>query len=119
MDGRIQLPVINFLQKRFNAVNVDNITEAGPDRVLFEKKENNKIESLLKKIDTSFKMHNSNKIAVVAHPDCAGNPVSKEEHIIHLKKSVEFLSELYPDSEIIALWVKDNKEVEEIELTSL
>ena len=38
MDGRVQLPVIKYLQKRFNVEYVDSITEAGPNLVLSEHK---------------------------------------------------------------------------------
>jgi hypothetical protein len=34
MDGRVQLPVNNWLRKRFNANFVDTITEPGPNRIL-------------------------------------------------------------------------------------
>ncbi len=34
MDGRVQLPVIAYLQKRFNVTYVDTITEAGPNLLL-------------------------------------------------------------------------------------
>jgi len=32
MDGRVQIPVISFLEERFNARYVDVISEPGPNR---------------------------------------------------------------------------------------
>ena len=34
IDGRVQLPVITYLQNRFGVKFVDNVTEAGPVGVL-------------------------------------------------------------------------------------
>jgi len=36
IDGRIQLPVIEYLKIRFNVEYVDTITEAGPNLILSE-----------------------------------------------------------------------------------
>jgi hypothetical protein len=37
MDGRVQMPVINYLAARFGADFVDSVTEAGPVLYLAEK----------------------------------------------------------------------------------
>ena len=34
-DGRVQLPVISYLQKRFNVQYVDSITEPGPNQMTY------------------------------------------------------------------------------------
>lgn len=36
MDGRVQLPVINFLMRRFSVEYVDSVTDAGPVKILAE-----------------------------------------------------------------------------------
>lgn len=36
MDGRVQLPVIKYLQDRFKVQYVDTITEPGPNLILAE-----------------------------------------------------------------------------------
>ncbi len=38
MDGRIQIPVIDYVKKRFHVRYVDMITEPGPVRILSEKR---------------------------------------------------------------------------------
>lgn len=114
MDGRIQLPVINFLRERFNAENVDNITEAGPDLILHNNNNPNKIDSIFKRVEISIEAHKSVGIAVVGHPDCAANPTPKESQLIHLKNSVELIKNNFPNTEVIAVWVNENKYPEEI-----
>lgn len=112
MDGRIQIPVINFLQEYFNAENVDNITEPGPNLVLSENKEDIKIDSILKRLKISVVNHKSTGIAVVGHYDCAGNPSEYEDQIEHIKNSIKFLKEHYAELEVIGLWVNKDWEVE-------
>lgn len=113
MDGRVQLPVISFLQKYFNAEYVDSITEPGAVKVLAEPaKWPETIESMKNMLDISFNIHFSVGLAVVAHHDCAGNPKPKAEQIKQLKKSVHFLRTQYPDMRIIGLWVNENLQVE-------
>lgn len=117
MDGRVQVPVISYLQKRFNVEFVDVITEAGPNLILAEGKDEKLVESILARVDISISVHSSNALAVTGHHGCAGNPASKEEQVLHLNESVEFLRGKYPNLEIIALWVDEIGEVKEIDNT--
>jgi len=114
MDGRIQLPVNKYLTDKFNAPYVDTITEAGPVGAIAAGSDKFIIEGILKRLQISVANHKSEKIAVVAHHDCAGNPVSYEEQIDHLKKSVNFVKQAYPHLEVAGLWVNENWEVEEV-----
>jgi copper homeostasis protein CutC len=114
MDGRIQLPVIKYLQKRFNAEYVDSITEAGVSRILAEGKNTASIQSILKKLKISIEKHNSVGIAVVAHHDCAGNPALKNVKIIHIKKAIQLIRQQCKNMEIIGLWVDENWKAQEV-----
>lgn len=114
MDGRIQNPVNEYLTKRFNAPNVDTITEAGPVGIIYSGSDKFTIEGILKRVQISVENHNSEKIAVAAHYDCAGNPVSDEEQISHLHKSITFIKSAFPNQEVIGLWVNKKWEVEEV-----
>ncbi len=115
MDGRVQLPAINFLLERFGCDYVDSITEPGPDRILAEGNiEDDPLKSILEKIDISVKTHASAQIAVAGHHDCAGYPAEDDEHILKIRGSVEFLRRQYPGLEIIGLWIDRNWIVEEI-----
>ncbi|NOX21107.1 MAG: hypothetical protein GXO99_07610 [Nitrospirae bacterium] len=114
MDGRIQMPVIRYLQKRFNAEYVDVITEAGPNLILARQSENNSVESILRRLRVSIENHKSLGIAIVGHHDCAGNPAPEELQIEHIRKAVEFIKGHYPEIETIGLWVDENWSVKEV-----
>lgn len=113
MDGRVQIPVISYLKKRFQVDFVDTITEPGPNLILSEQKNTAAIESIVHRVKISVEMHKAVAVAVVGHHDCAGNPTSKEEQIAHLEDATAFLQNCF-DIPIIALWVDGNWSVHEI-----
>jgi len=114
MDGRIQLPVNRYAQERFGVAYVDTITEAGVNKVIAEQSPQTIVESVLKKLSISVNAHRSCGIAIVGHHDCAGNPNPREIQIAHILQAMEFLRQLYPQMEIIGLWVNENWQVEEL-----
>ena len=59
MDGRVQHPVIQFLQERFNANYVDMITEPGPNLILSKQTEKDKINSIINRVEISLKKHHN------------------------------------------------------------
>lgn len=107
MDGRVQLPVINYLKKRFAADHVDTITEPGPNLILAEKASAALVQSILSRVRISVEHHHSVGIAIAGHYDCAGNPSGKEAQWVQLKNSIDFLRE-YFDIPVIGLWVDEN-----------
>ena len=113
MDGRIQESVTNYIKKKYNVLFVDMITSAGPVKILSNKKIEN-LESIISCIDISLKQHKSKGIAIVAHYDCAGNPISDEEQKKLLKKSVAFLSDKYINISVCGLWVDKEQKVEKL-----
>ena len=114
MDGRVQLPVISFLQKRFNAEYVDSITEAGPNRILAEEAPFGNLESIYRRLDISVFKHGSVGIAVAGHYDCAGNPEPKDVQNDHVRKALKLLKRKYEKIEIIGLWVDEHWTVHEV-----
>jgi len=106
MDGRTQLSVNEYMRKKYGVDYVDTVTETGPDKILAE--EGPKSESIRERVDISVKKHGSKAIAIVAHYDCAGNPVDKETHLRHIKKAAETLKKWLPDVEVIGLWVGED-----------
>lgn len=114
MDGRVQLPVISYLKKRFSAEYVDAITEAGPNRILAEEAPYGNLESIYKRLDISVFKHGSGGIAVVGHHDCAGNPEHKDVQIEHVRKAITVLERKYKNIDIIGLWVDENWTVHDI-----
>lgn len=113
IDGRVQLPVITYLQKRFGVDYVDNVTEAGPVGVLSISPESEIALSIFRRIEKSIQAHASKGIALVAHHDCAGNPISDSEQIQQIQKCLITLSYRYPQLEVIGLWLDQNWSVHE------
>lgn len=114
MDGRVQIPVINYLKEYFKVKYVDSITFAGPNRILAEHTNIGYIEAIMKRLEISVKHHGSIGIAIIGHYDCAGNPATKDEQNIHTQEAIEFLKNKYQDIEIIGLWVDKSLNINKI-----
>ena len=105
MDGRVQLPVIQYLQKRFDVDFVDSVTEAGPNLILSEAGDNSSVQSILSRVNVSVEHHDSVGIAVVGHHSCTGNPASRDEQVDHIQNAVRLLRQQYKNVEVTGLWV--------------
>ena len=114
IDGRVQLPVINYLKARFKVDYIDSVTEPGPVLYLAEKTGSEQTKSILRGVEISINDHKSTGIAVIAHHDCAGNPVEDHVQIGQLALAARFLASRYPKVEIIRLWVDSNWSVTEM-----
>ncbi|MEN3038931.1 MAG: carbonic anhydrase [Candidatus Kryptonium sp.] len=115
MDGRTQIPIIEWLRENYKVEYVDMITEPGPDGVLSRNVDNQVIESLKRKAEISAYKHNSKIIVIAGHHDCAGNPVDKDTHINQIKLSVQAIKSWgLPFEKVIGLWVNENWEIEKI-----
>lgn len=116
MDGRIQLPVIFFLQKRFDVEFVDVVSEAGPNKILAENENQQAVESIGKRVAVSVDSHYSKGIAVVGHYDCAGNPVDESEQREQTITAVRLMRTLFASVPVIGLWVDQDWLVSELEI---
>jgi len=114
IDGRVQLPVIEFLKKRLNADYVDSITEAEPVHILAGETNRRQVQSILDRIDISVNKHKSKGIAVAAHHDCAAGSADKAKQLELLDLSLKFLRGQFPAVAILGLWVDENSSVTEI-----
>ena len=114
MDGRTQEPVAAWMKEQFSVDFVDTITTPGPDKVLSDA--GSDLANLLKdRMGISVNKHGSQVAAVIAHDDCAGNPVSKEEHLQMLKTAVETVVSWGFPVKVIGLWVSaPNWDVEQV-----
>ena len=109
MDGRVQKPVAEYIEKNFNVDYVDMITEPGPNKILAESKEANIIACLKKKVQISVEKHKPQIIAVAGHYDCAGNSENEDVQKEHLRQAVNVIDSWgFPVRKIIALWVDEN-----------
>ncbi len=116
MDGRIQLPVLEWIAKHYGKTYPDTITEPGPVKILSENQPNEIIKNIKKRLDISMRLHGSKRIFLVAHDDCAGNPVSREKQWAQMKIAVENVNQWKPEAEIIPLWVDLNGKVSKLDL---
>jgi len=115
MDGRTQLPVTGWLKSRYGLDYVDMITEPGPDKMLSQGRPG-QVESIKSRVMISVNAHGSQTILVAAHHDCAGNPVSKEEHIRQVRNCLKVVKSWgLPVRDIIGVWINDGWAVEPID----
>lgn len=118
IDGRVQLPVITYLQNRFGVKYVDVVTEAGPVGVISQQPESEEIISIFRRVELSIESHTSKGIAIVAHHECAGNPIPDTDQISQLQLCLERLSKRYPQLDIVGLWLDQNWEVHEYSIVA-
>jgi len=106
MDGRTQEPANRFLRTRFAVDFVDVITEAGPIRILSEGHPEDVLGGIRARLTISIEGHGSRQVAIVAHEDCAGNPVDKDVQMIQLAKSLTVVKDWFPGVNVIGLWIE-------------
>ena len=104
IDGRVQLPMINWIKEKYSVDFVDTITAPGIDKVIFD----GNIESIKRSVIISISNHKSSHIVISGHFGCAGNPVSEEEHFIHIKKSVDIVNSWNLDADVVGVWIDEN-----------
>ncbi len=115
MDGRIQRKVSDYLLTSFGVENIDTVTAAGMVRHVADDTE--RTETILGDLDVSVDKHGSRDIAVVAHHDCAGNPISDKEHKDQVATAAARLMRRHPDANVIGLWLDSNWTVERVRAT--
>ena len=114
MDGRVQLPVIEYLRKRLGIPYVDSVTEPGPVLSLATDPTGEVSESILRRVAVSADRHGSAVVAVVAHSDCGGNPADEETQRAQLKESVDAIAGRFPAMTVVGLWVDEGWRVSEV-----
>jgi hypothetical protein len=109
MDGRTQAPVAEYLKKMFQVDYVDTVTEPGPVKILAERTEAQVVAQIRKRVEISVYKHRSAVVAVVAHGDCAGNPVDEGLQRKQLGEAIRTMKSWGLAVEFLGLWV-DEKE---------
>ena len=105
MDARVQHAVEEGTQKECHVDLVDVITQAGMVKVLAENQNKSIVDNIKMELGISVKKHGTKKVTIAAHADCAGNPVSKEEQINHLRKAKQTVESWNLGVEVALLWV--------------
>ena len=114
MDGRVQLPVNDWLKNQYDLDYIDTITEPGPELVLAKNSDTITSESVKSKVDISISRHNSYLIAVVGHMDCAGNPVDSKTKQEQIREAIKTVQSWKPGIQVIGLFVNGDWEVRQI-----
>ncbi|NQV29269.1 MAG: hypothetical protein HQ508_00135 [Candidatus Marinimicrobia bacterium] len=110
IDGRVQQPVNDWMKSKTGAEFIDVITEAGPDKIMASTSTASRL--ILKRILISRDLHKSKEIAIIAHADCAGNPVSKAIHLEHLRKAAKIIETWNLEMTIMTAWVGEDCQVQ-------
>ncbi|HPD30111.1 MAG TPA: hypothetical protein PLL20_08965 [Phycisphaerae bacterium] len=97
-----------WLNQRFHADCVDAVTEPGPDG-LFSRSQYSLIESIRRRMDISVNAHGSR---VVAHHDCAGNPVERDQHLRDLACALRCMGSWHLPVRLLGLFVNERWQVE-------
>lgn len=111
IDGRVHLPVINWITGCYSVKYVDLITYPGMIKKIIA--DEHIQEDIFSNITTSIQKHCSSSIFIVAHNDCAGNPVDERTQIEQISIAVEKISKLFPGINVTGLWVNEQLQVME------
>ncbi|MBU4265970.1 MAG: hypothetical protein L6243_05045 [Candidatus Altiarchaeales archaeon] len=114
MDGRVQIPVIEYLKDTCSAKYVDMITEPGPNKIIAERKDDTILDSIRKRVEISITRHASKLVAIVGHHDCAGNPGEKKIQLEHITAAIKTVKSWDFDVKLVGLWVDENWKVCEL-----
>lgn len=108
MDGRVQKAVNRYASLIFGAEYADMVTRAGFDGVFAENKVDPQVyEAVKSMLLVSVDKHHSHGIVVHGHEECAGNPVSHEQHKKDIKKAVEQVKKMVDDKvEVKGIYVR-------------
>jgi hypothetical protein len=107
MDGRTQIPVIDYIRKKYRVEYVDMITEPGPIRILTEKTDKPTLESIKRRVGISTAKHGSVHIVIVGHHDCAANPVEKATQLKQILESIWTIRSWGLRAETLGLWLDE------------
>jgi len=120
MDGRPQRKTADYLITTFGIRYLDTITTAGTVRHLADDTEQTPVllSNLAVSVQRQAAAHgpSSAQVAVVAHYDCLGNPTTEKTQKRQIIAATQRIRDLYPEAEVIGLWVGENWIVERIKV---
>lgn len=111
IDGRAQRPVSEWIRVQHSVDYVDTITHPGPEKVLTQGP-SSVIDALRENVGVSVSAHASRLVAVAAHHQCAGNPVSDDEHKAQILAACKVVAGWGFPVRVIGLWVNEWWQVE-------
>jgi hypothetical protein len=114
MDGRTQEPVADWMKEQFGLDVIDAPNPAGPTNMVINGEEAVK-EHYKKEVLISINGHHSQHLVIIAHQDCAANPISDDEQIAQIKEACEILMkdwEIPAGVRIVGLWLTKNTDLD-------
>ena len=115
IDGRVQEPVAAWLKTELGVDYVDMVTEPGPDAALSDA---DIAAAIRRKVAISVAAHGSEVVAVVGHHDCAGNPVSPDEHRRQIERGVALVASWGLPVRVLGLWLGERWQVDVVRDTT-
>ncbi len=106
IDGRVQLPVADWVKLHCQVQYVDMITEPGIIKPL-SNGNRQIINEIAENLRISIEAHQSKVVAVAGHFDCAANPVSFEEQEIQIREVFEMIKFWNLGVRIVGLFVNE------------
>jgi carbonic anhydrase len=110
IDGRVQLPAIQWIKDNYKIDHVDMITEPGIDGFLSDN--TNPIDEINRKVKISIEKNKASIIFIVGHYDCKGNPVSEPTHKDQILLATDRLKREFSEMTVMGLWVNSHWKVE-------
>lgn len=112
MDGRVQDVVAQYGRQKFGAKYPDTITEAGlVGQLVRGSVGEDLLESLeYKVVAVSVGKHLSRGIVVHGHAECAGNPVSDEQHKDDVRKALKVIQAMVGSLPVVGIFISRSKE---------
>ncbi len=116
IDGRVQVPVIEYLRERYGFDLVDVITEPGPDLLFSQSVDRERIGHIVETVGLSREANASRHLAIAGHHDCRANPVSDAVHRDQIRAAAAMLGQLLGDEmSVVGLWVDGDGVVSALE----
>ncbi len=83
-------------------------------KILAEAGDSSPAKAIMGRVAISVEKHCSDKVAVVAHYDCAGNPEPKSVQMRQLSSALNTVKSWNFPVEVIGLWVDENWQVHRV-----
>lgn len=106
IDGRAQLPVLEWVKFHGHVQYVDLVTEPGAVGVI-DGKDLKRSNYLRERLMTSVRVHTPSIIAVAGHFDCIANPVAPEVQKEQISGAVLALRVWHNQTRVVGLFVNE------------
>jgi hypothetical protein len=109
IDGRTKQAVTAWIQQNAHVAYVDLVTIPGPDKAMSDRAV---IQQIKERAQISVTAHHSAFIAIAGHAECAGNPVSEQQHREEILAAMRTIASWNWPVEVAGLWVNASWQVE-------